>query len=98
MNRITRFKLFLMMVLEFFIWRAWLPSIFGYLPGIGFTPAQTSWILNRSHSRRFSGCFSAINSRTGISLRNNFSRSATLSAGWLFSASLHSRISGRSSS
>ncbi len=46
MNTAIRFKLFLMMVLEFFIWGAWLPLIFGYLPGIGFTPAQTSWILN----------------------------------------------------
>jgi nucleoside transporter len=46
MNQAIRFKLFLMMVLEFFIWGAWLPLIFGYLPGIGFTPAQTSWILN----------------------------------------------------
>ncbi|MEO7297052.1 MAG: nucleoside permease [Verrucomicrobiota bacterium] len=46
MNQAIRFKLFLMMVLEFFIWGAWLPLIFGYLPGIGFTPAQTSWVLN----------------------------------------------------
>ena len=35
-----------MMVLEFFIWGAWLPLIFGYLPSLGFTPAQQSWILN----------------------------------------------------
>jgi nucleoside transporter len=34
------------MVLEFFIWGAWLPLIFGYLPGLGFTPGQQSWILN----------------------------------------------------
>ncbi|MGI8964675.1 MAG: nucleoside permease [Limisphaerales bacterium] len=46
MNKAIRFKLFLMMVLEFFIWGAWLPLIFGYLPSLGFTPAQTSWILN----------------------------------------------------
>jgi hypothetical protein len=32
MNRSIRFKLFLMMVLEFFIWGAWYPLIFGYLP------------------------------------------------------------------
>jgi nucleoside transporter len=42
----NRAKLFLMMVLEFFIWGAWLPLIFGYLPSLGFTPAQQSWILN----------------------------------------------------
>ncbi|MGZ5468919.1 MAG: MFS transporter, partial [Candidatus Aminicenantales bacterium] len=42
----TRNKLFLMMVMEFFIWGAWLPLIFGYLPGLGFTPIQQAWILN----------------------------------------------------
>src|SRR5882757_4063239 len=42
----TRSKLFVMMVLEFFIWGAWLPLIFGYLPGLGFSPAEQSWILN----------------------------------------------------
>ena len=46
MNKAIRFKLFLMMVLEFFIWGAWLPLIFGYLPSLGFTPAEQSWILN----------------------------------------------------
>jgi nucleoside transporter len=39
-------KLFLMMVLEFFIWGAWLPLIFGYLPSLGFTASEQSWILN----------------------------------------------------
>jgi len=42
----NRFKLFVMMVLEFFIWGAWLPLIFGYLPSLGFSPAEQSWILN----------------------------------------------------
>ncbi|MGZ5495377.1 MAG: MFS transporter, partial [Candidatus Aminicenantales bacterium] len=42
----TRNKLFLMMVMEFFIWGAWLPLIFGYLPSLGFTPIQQAWILN----------------------------------------------------
>jgi nucleoside transporter len=46
MNNSRRFKLFLMMVLEFFIWGAWLPLIFGYLPSLGFSPAEQSWILN----------------------------------------------------
>src|SRR6266851_4023146 len=46
MNKAIRFKLFLMMVLEFFIWGAWLPLIFGYLPSLGFTPAEQSCILN----------------------------------------------------
>jgi nucleoside transporter len=35
-----------MMVLEFFIWGAWLPLIFGYLPSLGFAPWQQSMILN----------------------------------------------------
>src|SRR5216110_3205239 len=46
MNKAIRFKLILMMVLEFFIWGAWFPLIFGYLPGLGYTPSQQSWILN----------------------------------------------------
>ena len=33
-------KLFFMMVLEFFIWGAWLPLIFGYLPSLGFSPTD----------------------------------------------------------
>lgn len=41
-----RNRLFLMMVMEFFIWGAWLPLIFGYLPSLGFTPIQQAWILN----------------------------------------------------
>ena len=41
-----RGRLFLMMVMEFFIWGAWLPLIFSYLPSLGFTPIQQAWILN----------------------------------------------------
>jgi nucleoside transporter len=46
MNNSPHFKLFVMMVLEFFIWGAWLPLIFGYLPSLGFSPGEQSWILN----------------------------------------------------
>jgi nucleoside transporter len=46
MNAAIRIKLFLMMVLEFFIWGAWLPLIFGYLPSLGFTPGEQAWILD----------------------------------------------------
>ena len=46
MNNSIRFKLFLMMVLEFFIWGCWLPLIYGYLPSLKFTPVEQSWILN----------------------------------------------------
>src|SRR3954453_23368468 len=42
----TRLMLILMMVLHVFIWGAWLPLIFGYLPALGFDSAQQSWILN----------------------------------------------------
>jgi len=41
-----RSRLFLMMVLEFFIWGAWYPLIFWYLPSLGFTPAEQTWILS----------------------------------------------------
>ena len=44
--RTPRGSLFTMMALEFFIWGAWLPLIFGYLPSLGFTPGQQAWILN----------------------------------------------------
>jgi nucleoside transporter len=46
MNKAIRFKLFLMMVLEFFIWGAWLPLIFGYLPSLDFKTWQQSAILS----------------------------------------------------
>jgi MFS family permease len=42
----TRQRLFVKMVLEFFIWGAWLPLIFGYLPSLGFSPGQQALILN----------------------------------------------------
>lgn len=35
-----------MMVLELFIWGCWLPLIYGYLPGLGFSTTEQSWILN----------------------------------------------------
>jgi MFS family permease len=41
-----RFKLFFMMVLELFIWGAWLPMIFGYLDFLKFDNMQKGWILN----------------------------------------------------
>ncbi len=42
----VRVKLTFMMLVQFFIWGAWLPLIFGYLPSLGFTPGQQAWILN----------------------------------------------------
>ncbi len=41
-----RWKLFAMMVLQFIIWGAWLPLIFGYLPSLGFSNGEQAWILN----------------------------------------------------
>ena len=44
------FRLWLMMVLEFVIWGAWLPLIWGYMGasredgGLGFTGAQIAWV------------------------------------------------------
>ena len=35
-----------MMFLEFFIWGAWLPLIFGYLPSLGFSAIEQGWIVN----------------------------------------------------
>src|ERR1700761_4125499 len=46
MQRSVFYKLFAMMFLEFFIWGAWLPLIFGYLPALNFTAFQQSLILN----------------------------------------------------
>ena len=40
------FRLWVMMFLQFFIWGAWLPLIFGYLPTLGFTAWQQTIILN----------------------------------------------------
>src|SRR5512136_1906635 len=42
----SRNRLFLMMIMEFFIWGAWLPLIYSYLPSLGFTPIQQAWILS----------------------------------------------------
>jgi nucleoside transporter len=59
MNKAVRFKLFLMMVLELFIWGAWLPVIFGYLgpSGLNFTALQQSLILNAFAIGSFTAMF-----------------------------------------
>jgi hypothetical protein len=68
-----RLKLILMMVLEFFIWGAWYPLIFGYLPSLGFTPASRRGSSARSRSRPSSACSSATSSPTAISPRRRSS-------------------------
>jgi MFS family permease len=53
-----RFKLSVMMFLEFFIWGAWFPLIFGYLPGIGFKdPWQQGLILGAFNLAAFTAMF-----------------------------------------
>jgi nucleoside transporter len=44
----VRNRLFIMMLLEFFIWGAWLPLIFGYIGknGLDFSPMKQSLIIN----------------------------------------------------
>ncbi len=56
-NGSITFKLSVMMFLEFFIWGAWLPLIFGYLPSLGFTGLQMAWILNAFAIASFVGMF-----------------------------------------
>jgi nucleoside transporter len=46
MKSSIRFRLFIMMVLEFVVWGCWLPLIYGYLPSLGFSAWQQAWILN----------------------------------------------------
>src|SRR5215217_277689 len=57
MSKAVRLKLFVMMVLEFAIWGAWFPLIFGYLPTLGFTPTEQSWILNAFPIAAIAGMF-----------------------------------------
>src|SRR5437868_6502378 len=54
-----RFRLSVMMFLEFFIWGAWLPKIFGYLGDgmLGFDTIQQSWILNAFALASFTAMF-----------------------------------------
>ncbi len=53
----TRARLSAMMFLEFFIWGAWLPLIFGYLPSLGFDATQTAWIVNAFAIGSFTAMF-----------------------------------------
>src|SRR5215472_13246458 len=57
MNSTVRLKLMLMMVLEFFIWGAWYPLIFSYLPSLGFSPSEQSWILSAFPAAAIVGMF-----------------------------------------
>jgi nucleoside transporter len=52
-----RWKLCVMMFLEFFIWGAWLPLIFGYLKALDFDGWQQSWILGAFNLAAFTAMF-----------------------------------------
>ncbi|HEU4754216.1 MAG TPA: nucleoside permease [Armatimonadota bacterium] len=58
----TKFRLFLMMVLEFFIWGAWLPLVFPYMVNIQFTASEQALV----------GSTFAIASIVGIFFSNQF--------------------------
>ena len=53
----NRIKLSVMMFLEFFIWGAWLPLIFDYLPSLKFDSWQRGWILNAFALASFTAMF-----------------------------------------
>ncbi len=42
--RFAGVRLFVMMVLQFFIWGAWLPLVWSYMGGLGFTGTQIAWV------------------------------------------------------
>jgi nucleoside transporter len=44
MTRSPRLKLFVLMVLQLFIWGAWLPLIWPYMSEIGFSGSQQAWV------------------------------------------------------
>lgn len=53
----ARGRLSVMMFLEFFIWGAWFPLIFGYLPSVGFSALQQGLILNAFAVGSFTAMF-----------------------------------------
>jgi nucleoside transporter len=53
----VRTKLSIMMFLEFFIWGAWLPLIFGFLKTLSFDDTQQSWVLNAFAMASFTAMF-----------------------------------------
>ncbi|MBL8724254.1 MAG: MFS transporter [Planctomycetes bacterium] len=62
MTRSPRTRLFVMMVLQFFVWGAWLPPVFDIMPGLGFSANEQALI---------GSCF-AIASIVGIFFSNQF--------------------------
>jgi MFS family permease len=56
-GKAIHFRLSLMMFLEFFIWGAWFPFIFGYLPSLGFDEVESAWILGAFNLAAFTAMF-----------------------------------------
>jgi nucleoside transporter len=54
---VTRYKLSVMMFLEFFIWGAWFPLVFGYLPSLGFNALEQGLILGAFNLAAFTAMF-----------------------------------------
>jgi MFS family permease len=52
-----RWKLCVMMFLQFFIWGAWFPLIFGYLPSLNFNEWEQGWILGAFNLAAFTAMF-----------------------------------------
>jgi MFS family permease len=54
---LIRFKLSVMMFLEFFIWGAWFPLIFGYLPSLGFNELEQAFVTGAFNLAAFTAMF-----------------------------------------
>jgi MFS family permease len=54
---LLRFRLSVMMFLEFFIWGAWLPLLGSYLEAMKFGPGETAWIFNAFALASFTAMF-----------------------------------------
>lgn len=55
--RSPAFRLFIMMALQFFIWGAWLPLIWSYMGGLGFTGSQIALVGSTFAAASIAGIF-----------------------------------------
>jgi hypothetical protein len=70
--KIVRNRLFVMMVLEFFVWGAWLPLVWPYMADLGFSSIRSRWWAAPSPSRRWWPSSSATSSPTATSPPKRF--------------------------
>ena len=102
-NAAPTFRLWLMMVLEFVIWGAWLPLIWGYMGtpvadgGLGFSPAQIAWVGSAFAIASIVGIFFSSQFADRTFAAERFMARATWSAAWRCSACSGPRTSPRSS-